>query len=73
MKILGIDTSTKFMCIGLYDGAKLYEYNLEVGRLLSGLLNTTIKRVLDAAGLDAEGIDYFACGSGLSPLTLNLA
>ncbi len=69
MKILGIDTSTKFMCIGLYDGAKLYEYNLEVGRLLSGLLNTTIKRVLDAAGLDAEGIDYFACGLGPGSFT----
>lgn len=69
MKILGIDTSTKFMCIGLYDGAKIYEYNLEVGRLLSGLLNVTIKRVLDAAGLDAGRIDYFACGLGPGSFT----
>jgi len=69
MKILGIDTSTKFLCIGLYNNGKLYEYNLEVSRQLSSLLTLTIKRVLDAAGLQINEIDYFACGLGPGSFT----
>lgn len=37
MKILGIDTTTKFLCLGAYDGAKIYEYNLELGTKHSAL------------------------------------
>ena len=69
MKILGIDTSTKFLSIGVYDGAKVYAYNLEVGRRLSSLLAKTIKRILDALGWQASDIDYFACGLGPGSFT----
>lgn len=88
MKILGIDTTTKFFCLGIYDGAnpvrntaypnrynlisngaKIYEYNLEVGRMLSALLIQTIKRVLDALGWQVSDIDYFACGLGPGSFT----
>ena len=88
MKILGIDTTTKFLCLGIYDGAnpvrntaypnryslisngaKIYEYNLEVGRSLSALLIQTIKRVLDALGWQVSDIDYFACGLGPGSFT----
>jgi tRNA threonylcarbamoyladenosine biosynthesis protein TsaB len=69
MKILGIDTTTKFLSIGVYDGAKVYAYNLEVGRRLSSLLAPTIKRILDALGWQASDIDYFACGLGPGSFT----
>lgn len=69
MKILGIDTTTKFLCLGIYDGNKVYEYNLEVGRMLSALLVKSIRRVLDALGWKAYDIDYFACGLGPGSFT----
>ena len=69
MKILGIDTTTKFLCLGLYVDGKVYEYNLETGRNLSALLVATIKRVLDAARLKIADIDYFACGLGPGSFT----
>ncbi|MDD5464991.1 MAG: tRNA (adenosine(37)-N6)-threonylcarbamoyltransferase complex dimerization subunit type 1 TsaB [Candidatus Omnitrophica bacterium] len=69
MKILGIDTTTKNLCLGVYAGGKLYEYNLEVGRSLSELLAPTIQRVVAAAGLKIADIDYFACGLGPGSFT----
>jgi len=69
MKILGIDTTTKILCLGVYADGKLYEYNLEVGRSLSELLAPTIQRVVEAAGLKIADIDYFACGLGPGSFT----
>jgi tRNA threonylcarbamoyladenosine biosynthesis protein TsaB len=69
MRILGIDTTTKFLSIGLYDNGRLYEYSLEVGRGLSSLITTTIKRVIEAAGLKIKDLDYFACGLGPGSFT----
>jgi tRNA threonylcarbamoyladenosine biosynthesis protein TsaB len=69
MKILGIDTSTKFLCLGICDDTKIYEYNLESGRQLSSLLGITIKRVLDALGWEVSDIDYLACGLGPGSFT----
>ena len=69
MKILGIDTTTKFLCLGLYVDGKTYEYNLETGRSLSVLLVPTIQRVIAAAGLKIADIDYFACGLGPGSFT----
>jgi len=69
MKILGIDTTTKFLCLGLYVDGKTYEYNLETGKSLSVLLVPTIQRVIEAAGLKIEDIDYFACGLGPGSFT----
>lgn len=69
MKILGIDTTTKFLCLGIYDNGRVYEYNLEVGTRLSSLLAKTIKRVLDVLGWQASNIDYFACGLGPGSFT----
>ena len=69
MKILGIDTTTKFLSVGVYDGAKVYAYNLEVGRRLSSLLAKTIKSLLDTLGWQASDIDYFACGLGPGSFT----
>jgi tRNA threonylcarbamoyladenosine biosynthesis protein TsaB len=69
MKILGIDTTTKFLCLGLYIDGKFYEYNLETGRNLSVLLVPTIQRVIVAVGLKIADIDYFACGLGPGSFT----
>ena len=69
MKILGIDTTTKFLSLCAYDGAKVYEYNLEVGRNLSSLLVPTIKRIINALNWNFAEIDYFACGLGPGSFT----
>jgi len=69
MKILGIDTTTKILCLGVYADGKLYEYNLEVGRSLSELLAPTIQRVVAAVGLKIADIDYLACGLGPGSFT----
>ncbi|MHB8154459.1 MAG: tRNA (adenosine(37)-N6)-threonylcarbamoyltransferase complex dimerization subunit type 1 TsaB [Candidatus Omnitrophota bacterium] len=69
MKILGIDTTTKRLCLGLYIDGKLYEYSLEVGRSLSALLVPTIQRVICAVGIKITEIDYFACGLGPGSFT----
>jgi len=69
MKILGIDTSTKFLCLGICDDRRIYGYNLEVERRLSVLLTVTIQRTLDAAGLKPKDVDYFACGLGPGSFT----
>src|SRR3989338_3934755 len=69
MKILDIDTTTKFLTIGVYSDGRVCEYNLETGRQLSDLITLTIIRVLDAAGFDIKDIDYFACGLGPGSFT----
>ncbi|MDO8489729.1 MAG: tRNA (adenosine(37)-N6)-threonylcarbamoyltransferase complex dimerization subunit type 1 TsaB, partial [Candidatus Omnitrophota bacterium] len=69
MKILGIDTTTKILCLGVYVDGEHYEYNFEVGRRLSELLAPTIQRVLAALGLKIADIDYFACGLGPGSFT----
>jgi tRNA threonylcarbamoyladenosine biosynthesis protein TsaB len=69
MRILAIDTSTKFLCLGLYDDGKIYEYNLDLDRRHSSLIVVTIKRALDALGWKINDIDYFACGLGPGSFT----
>jgi tRNA threonylcarbamoyladenosine biosynthesis protein TsaB len=69
MKVLGIDTSGKFLSIGIGDGPGLYEYNLELAKKHSSLLSVTLKRILDALGWEAGDIDYFACGAGPGSFT----
>lgn len=69
MKILGIDTTTKRLCLGLYVDGKFYEYSLEVGRSLSELLVPTIQRVISTLGIKITEIDYFACGLGPGSFT----
>jgi tRNA threonylcarbamoyladenosine biosynthesis protein TsaB len=69
MKILAIDTSTRFLCLGIHDGTKTYGYHLEVGRELSRLLAVTIQRTMDAARLKLKDVDCFACGLGPGSFT----
>lgn len=69
MKLLGIDTTTSFLCIGLYDGEKIYEYNMNVGNKLSGMLMPTVKRIIGMLGWRLVDIDYFICGVGPGSFT----
>lgn len=69
MKILGIDTSTKFLCLAIYNNSKIYGYNLEVGSKLSSFLAPSIEETLKAAKLKVGDIDYFACGIGPGSFT----
>ena len=69
MKIFGIDTTTRFLCIGIYDNGKVYGYNLQLGRMHSRLIMVSVKRLLDALSWRIGDIDYFACGSGPGSFT----
>jgi len=69
MRILAIDTSTKILSLGISDGDKIYEYNIEVGIKLSNLLVPALKRVVDSLGWRMGDIDCFACGLGPGSFT----
>jgi tRNA threonylcarbamoyladenosine biosynthesis protein TsaB len=69
VKILAIDTSSKFLSLGVYYRGRVSGYSLEAGRQLSALLNPAIRGVLQAAGVSLQEIDYFACGLGPGSFT----
>ena len=69
MKILAIDTTTKFLTLAVYDNGRIAEYNLETGNKLSSLLVPAIKKSLEAFGLRLQDIDYFAAGIGPGSFT----
>jgi len=69
MKILGIDTSTKFLCIGLSDGVGIYEYRLDLGRGHDIYLIEHIDRILKALKMKIKDIDYLAVGLGPGSFT----
>ena len=70
MIILGIDTSSKIMCIAVSDDSgKVYELRLEAGKKLATILAPNIKRVLDSLRLSPKDVDYFACATGPGSFT----
>jgi len=69
MKLLGIDTSTRTLSIGIADGQKIYEYSLAAEKMHSALLVPTIKRLIDGLGLSLKDMDFFACGIGPGSFT----
>ncbi|MBU1125789.1 MAG: tRNA (adenosine(37)-N6)-threonylcarbamoyltransferase complex dimerization subunit type 1 TsaB [Candidatus Omnitrophica bacterium] len=69
MKIIGIDTTTPFLCIGAYDNGAIYEYTLKTGTQLSALVTISIERVLKALRWKMKDVDYFFCGIGPGSFT----
>jgi tRNA threonylcarbamoyladenosine biosynthesis protein TsaB len=69
MKVLAIDTSTKFLCLGLADKTRFFEYRIELDRRHLSLLIPTIKRTLEAIDWRVEELDYFAVGLGPGSFT----
>ncbi len=69
MKILGVDTSTRILCLGACDSDKVYEYDLELATKISALLVPTIKRVVESLDWEINDLDYFAVGIGPGSFT----
>ena len=69
MKILALDTATKYLCIGIDDGERVFEYSVAVDRKLSALLAEAVRRTLDASGVSLDRVDYLACGIGPGSFT----
>jgi len=70
MKILGIDTSTRFLCVGISEDSRLIaEYNAEVGPRYSSTLISAIKELLKKNHLTLKQIDGFATGIGPGSFT----
>ncbi len=70
MRILGIDTSTRFLCIGILDGNRLIaDYNQDLDRRHSELLIPTVNKLLKRAKVSLNAIDGFACGIGPGSFT----
>lgn len=69
MKILGIDTSSRFLCLGFYDGNKTYGFSLDLGKQMSSLILPNLRRAVQALGWKFSDIDYFACGLGPGSFT----
>ncbi|MCM8792304.1 MAG: tRNA (adenosine(37)-N6)-threonylcarbamoyltransferase complex dimerization subunit type 1 TsaB [Candidatus Omnitrophica bacterium] len=69
MKILGVDTSTKFLCIGVFDGSDIYEYRINLGMGHDVFLIEHIRRILDALKIKIEELDYLTVGIGPGSFT----
>ncbi|MCU0651161.1 MAG: tRNA (adenosine(37)-N6)-threonylcarbamoyltransferase complex dimerization subunit type 1 TsaB [Candidatus Omnitrophica bacterium] len=69
MKILAIDTSGRYLCMGLSDGSDTFEYSVDAGILLSDILTPSIGRVLDAVRLKPADIDLYCAGTGPGSFT----
>jgi tRNA threonylcarbamoyladenosine biosynthesis protein TsaB len=70
MRILGIDTSTRFLCIGVYDDeGGTGEYRMDLGRRHSTYVLPMLKRILESLNLKLKEFDYFAVGLGPGSFT----
>lgn len=69
MKMLAIDTSTPYLCVGLYDTGKTYGFGVLAGRSLSAVITVSIMRVLEAGGWRVSDIECIACGVGPGSFT----
>jgi tRNA threonylcarbamoyladenosine biosynthesis protein TsaB len=69
MKILCLDTSSRYLCLGLVNGPRIFEYRIDTGVALSRVLVPTIERVLAAAGMSPADIDHYALGLGPGSFT----
>jgi len=69
MKVLAIDTTTRFLCLGLSGKGRIYECRLEMGRLLSSLLVPTIEKAIESARWKIKDLDYLAVGLGPGSFT----
>lgn len=70
MNILGIDTSSKRLCLGIMNhNGKIIEYNVNSGTRCTDLLLPTIKKALRQIKLSLNEVDYFAVGLGPGSFT----
>ena len=70
MNILGVDTSTKRLCVGIMNHrGRILEYNLDSGTRHTESVIPTIKKALMRMKLLLYDIDYFAVGLGPGSFT----
>jgi len=70
MKILGVDTSSKFLTLALLSNNEVIaEINLDAYRRLSSLLVPSIKDILRKSDIALEDLDGFAIGTGPGSFT----
>jgi len=69
MKILALDTSSKYLCLGIVNGERMFEYVLDTGVALSRVLVPTIGRALCAAGMQPRDIEHYVLGLGPGSFT----
>jgi tRNA threonylcarbamoyladenosine biosynthesis protein TsaB len=69
MKILCLDTSSRYLCLGLVNEGRTFEYSLDTGMALSRVLVSTIERALKAADMEPADIGHYAMGLGPGSFT----
>lgn len=69
MKILALDTSSRYLCLGIVNGGRVFEYSMDTSLLLSRVLVPTIGRALAASGMSAGEVEYYAVGLGPGSFT----
>lgn len=70
MRILAIDTSSSFLCIGVYDSKiGVCEFRLDLGKKNSSFILVTVKRIIESLKITPAQIDYFAVGLGPGSFT----
>ena len=70
MRILGIDTSSRFLCIGVYDSKiGVGEFRLDLEKKNSSFILVTVKRIIESLKIRLTDIDYFAVGLGPGSFT----
>ncbi len=69
MKIIGLDSSTERLAIGVCEGERIAEYSVDAGRRHSSLLAPHLERVMREMKWRYDQLDYCACGIGPGSFT----
>jgi len=69
MNILAIDSSTRFLCLGLYKQGKIYETNLNLDSRHAEYFMQELKKIFKKAKLNLKDIHCIAVGIGPGSFT----
>lgn len=69
MNILAIDTTSRFLCLGIYKQGRVYESNLDLVNKHSKFLIPKLITLLKKAKISVRDIDYCAVGLGPGSFT----
>ena len=70
MRILGIEASSRFLCIAVSQGAsRVSEFRVDLGKKHSAYILPMLKRILESLKMSWLDIDYFAVGLGPGSFT----
>lgn len=69
MNILAIDTTTRFLCLGIEKEGKVFQVNADLGTRHSEMIIPKLKALLKKANVALKDIDYIVCGVGPGSFT----